>query len=193
MANVKKLFIAAMVIGLIFTAITAFAQSAKEAIYALKKLEARVQSGISYRDYSSALGEAKFPVNMFIESADAKKAPELTASINKAMAHYEFVGAIWNAKFSSDNPYLKGGFIEEGSSLGLRIHELYPQAESEKNYYFADELFRIIWAEASKELKNTTNLSTITKGNKSNDCDKLKEENAKLKKQLELMKSKRNK
>jgi len=73
MANIKKLFIAAMVICLTFTTITAFAQTAKEAVFGLKKLQARCEAGINYNDYSNAIADAKFPVTLYMESADAKK------------------------------------------------------------------------------------------------------------------------
>jgi hypothetical protein len=74
----------------------AFGQSAKDAFKALKKLEAKCQSGISYRDYGPALGDAKFEFNMFLESEEAKIKPELANSINKAMGHYIAAGTIWD-------------------------------------------------------------------------------------------------
>ena len=58
--------------------IFAYADNTKDAVMALKKMEARVQSGISYRDYGNALADAKFPVNLFMESIEVKKNPELT-------------------------------------------------------------------------------------------------------------------
>lgn len=204
MANIKKIFIALTVIGLTFTAITAFAQTAKEAIFGLKKLQARCQSGISYRDYGNAVGDAKFPVNLFAESAEAKTNPQLLESINKVMKHYEFAGILWNDKISNT------GLIYADSYLGKEIAQLYPQARlATNNSYWVDSLLPIIWAEASKELENATKLYAKTEGDTSNDIDKLKKENeqlkanaeieklkaenANLKKQLEVLKSKRNK
>ena len=55
--------------------IFAYADNTKDAVMALKKMEARVQSGISYRDYGNALADAKFPVNLFMESIEVKKNP----------------------------------------------------------------------------------------------------------------------
>jgi hypothetical protein len=37
----------------------AFGRSVKDALMALKKVEARCQTGIAYRDYASTPGEAK--------------------------------------------------------------------------------------------------------------------------------------
>jgi hypothetical protein len=45
-------------------------RSEKDAVLALKKLQAKIQEGISYMDYRNALGEAKFPLNIFLESKD---------------------------------------------------------------------------------------------------------------------------
>ena len=100
MASWKNLFITATAIILTFTAVTTFAQSAKEAIYALKKLEAKCQIGASYRDYSSVLGEAKFSVNLFIEGDEAKQIPTLKESISNIMRHYETAGIFWKLGLS---------------------------------------------------------------------------------------------
>jgi len=72
-----------------------FGQSAKEAVRTLKKLEARVQVGISYRDYMPALGDAQFEVNQFLESSEARKKPHLAESINKVMDHYIIAGNLF--------------------------------------------------------------------------------------------------
>lgn len=70
----KKHFIFVIVVSLFtFFSATAFAESTKEAIRALKKLEAKIEVGISYNDYSSALGGANFEVRMFLESPEAKE------------------------------------------------------------------------------------------------------------------------
>ena len=60
-----------------------FAQSAKDAYYGLKKLQAKVKSGINHRDYSQAIGDANFAVTMFLESKSAKKQPELSDHLKR--------------------------------------------------------------------------------------------------------------
>jgi hypothetical protein len=214
MANMKKLFIIVMVIGLTFTAVNAFAQSAKEAVFGLKKLQARCQSGISYHDYSNALADAKLPVSLFMESADAKKYSELTDSLNKVMKHYEYAGNVWNAKFKApSDDMLHSGWIWDKKAMGREIKELYPNVTPPSGwlvkYYSVDLVLSTIWETASKELENTTKLYAIIEGDTSNDIDKLKKENEKLKieaeseklkaenenlkKELELLKSKKTK
>jgi hypothetical protein len=99
MSNMKKVLIAVMVIGLTFTAITAFAQSAKDAILSLKELNARCEAGISLRDYAPALGKAKFQVNQFLENKEeTERYKELVGPVLMAMVHYEYALTAWQAK-----------------------------------------------------------------------------------------------
>lgn len=95
----KKLLPISIILIFWFAGI-AHAQSAKEAIEALKKLESRVQVGISYKDYGPALGETHYKVKMFLESPDSKKNPMLTKSIGKALQHYKFANDIWGVKIA---------------------------------------------------------------------------------------------
>lgn len=85
--------------AVMLSASACYAETAKDAVRALKKLEARCQAGISYRDYAPALGDAKFDVNMYIESDEAKNAPELSESIKSAISHYEYANSFWAIKF----------------------------------------------------------------------------------------------
>lgn len=153
-------------------------ESAREALRALKKLEARCQAGISYKDYGPALGEAKFKVNLFFESPEAKKRVKLAESIDKIMGHYEFVGIAWQHKFSG------GGGVTETislkSDLGQSLLKLFPNANKDykeggalvtfegssgesfqrpaRTEIFIDSLLPIIWNGASDELKRATGL-----------------------------------
>jgi hypothetical protein len=175
----KKLLIASTVFALTFMTIPAFAQSVKEAVVALKKLEARCQSGISYTDYGPAVGDAKVPVNLLLESEHAKRSPELTDSINRVMNHYEFAGKIWQLRFS---PFFQGyGLIEVNSSLGQEIGTLYPKANAKNEKYFVEEIVPLVWEAASKELENTATLYTKTEGDMPSEIEKLNKENGKLK------------
>lgn len=103
------------------------AQSAKDALMGLKKLQARTQAGISYNDYSNAVGEAKFPLNIFLESKDARNYTELSTSLQKIMAHYEYVGHLWNQKISTPGGW--GTFIDVNSEKGKVIEQVYPGAK----------------------------------------------------------------
>ena len=168
------------------------AQSAKEALMALKKLQARTQAGISYKDYGNALGEAKFPLNQFFESKDAQKYPELSTSLRKAMTHYEYATLPWNHKMSSSS----GFYIWVNSDIGKDIEQNYPNARKDayaggavrSNSYLVDLLLPLIWAEASKELDIATKLYAKLEEESSDETATLKKEIAKLKEEVARLK-----
>lgn len=72
-----------------------------EAVNALKKLQARTQVGITYKDYAPALGEAKFALNLFVESSQSKDFPELVQILNSAFETFKMAGEVWDDKFNS--------------------------------------------------------------------------------------------
>jgi len=185
------LIIFIFVISIVFSA-PVYAQPTKDAVMGLKKLQARCQSGISYRDYSNAVADAKFPVNVFIESADAKKSPELTESINKAMGHYEYASKLWNLKMSGYDIDMKYGFFKVDSDVGREISKLYAQAAQaltiKYDSYFIGDLLPMIWDSASQELGNTTKLLAKMEETSASELANLKKENNGLKTEIEKLK-----
>lgn len=153
-----------LVIFFVFVCGHAYAQSAKEAVMALKRLEARVQAGISYRDYGPALGEAKFPVNMYIESLDAKKTTELSGLIEKTMFHYEQAAFVWKEKIKGPYRYL------DYNSVDPKYKELYKASVIEQNFFrqLVEE-----YPEANKFIKDGGALDTDA-SDKGKDINNLK-------------------
>jgi hypothetical protein len=152
-----------------------FAKSAKEALKELKKIEARTETGISYRDYPKVLADAKVEVNEFLESKEAKKKPQLAEHIKKALDYYLIAGDIWNIKFMRGRP---NDIIPTNSSEGKIIYKLYPKAKSHLPKapsgvrttpglerfisqsgpdYYIPEVLNDIWGDASKEIKKAAN------------------------------------
>lgn len=136
------------------------AQSSKDAFRALKKLEAKIQTGISYKEYGPALGDAKFEVNLFSESPEAKEKPRLKEIINKTMNHYEEAGMVWRYQFAGRSlPYCM--VPSEDSALIQQILRSYPltrsKVDSMGRLSYIDAL-KAIWQEASEELKKTSKL-----------------------------------
>lgn len=146
-------------------------ESAKNAYKALKKLEARCDAGISYKDYAPVLGEARFEVNMFLDSTDAKKFPEIINSLTKALEHFTFVKSMWDIKF-------RGSAVENFVRLDSRDGNIflmnYPDATSDMkdggatmyaNYaqarvIYIDAAISFILNEASNELETSKKLIT---------------------------------
>jgi hypothetical protein len=182
------------------------AQSAKDALMGLKKLQARTQAGTNYRDYGNALAEAKFPLNLYFESSDAGKYPELSTSLRNAMKHYENAERVWATKIRS--PRYGAGF-SANDDFGRMVSQLYPDVNKDKEsggasyilggkmpMYAVDSVLPIIWKEASKEVNTATKeyakleekSSDETATLKSDDTATLKKEIAELKEEVERLK-----
>ena len=153
----KRLVVVAIIcLFAIFPSIT-FGQSAKDALRSLQKLQARVEAGISLRDYSPALGDALFKVKLFLESPEAKKKPELVEAINRAMEHYRMAGTVWDAS---------GGY--PCTTDVYPIANIYPELKNEWTSCNSTDppayrlsvakILEIIWKEANKELKKAVAL-----------------------------------
>ncbi|MGD0915062.1 MAG: hypothetical protein ABSB22_01280 [Thermodesulfobacteriota bacterium] len=87
---IKIMNVLAFTMTIIFMVSICYGESAKEAVRALQKLQARVEAGISYRDYRPALGDALFEVKLFLSSPESKEKIELATAISKAMYYYQF-------------------------------------------------------------------------------------------------------
>ena len=156
-----------------------FAQSAKEAVRALQKLQARVESGISYRDYGSALGDAAFEVKLFLQTSEAKDKPELARPIALTLEHYKMAGSVWDFKVNSGRWRIYGkraiyfflnderGTIEALSRaypgiverVTQRVGELFPNQRGKTLQTLPIDMFvEEIWKEASNELEKAIKL-----------------------------------
>lgn len=180
-------------IGLLFTDV--HAQTAKNAILALKELQARCEAGISLRDYAPALGKTKFQVNQFLENKEeTSKSKELNGHIFKAMFHYEYALDAWKAKSSRTGIIKKDWepliikaypqtdkLIDEG---GARV--ISNSAGMQLNYLMPSSVLSIIWREASKEIANADKIVVQFKDQKS--YEELLKENQDLKKENESLK-----
>lgn len=190
-----KFFVLLILLGfsLIFTDIV-FAQSAKDAVMALQKLETRCNMGVSHRDYFPALGDAMFPVNLYLKSEESKSNPEMKLAILKIVGHYALIGKIFQLNseglyglysgkvLSNEYPNMKtcGNPARDnrGLSFDMRIREC---------------LISIVLIKATEDLSNTTTLLSQSKPAEDNEVERLRKENDQLKKELESTKSKNKK
>lgn len=138
-----------------------YGESARDAIKSLKKLEAKCQIGISYKAYFEVLGDVQFDINMFLESPEAGKYPELSDSIFVVMEHYKFAGTFLEYFFGKKAVIYHRGIDKD---IGMDIIYKYPKSLNalvHTNNDFGLDPFktvRIIWEEASQELKIATKL-----------------------------------
>lgn len=79
-------------------------QSARNALNAVKKVEARTEVSISYKDYPTVVGEAWADVKIFTESPEGKKLPEFSFLLVSAMGKYKFALDVWRVKVEDSQP-----------------------------------------------------------------------------------------
>ena len=173
----------------------AFGQSARDSVKSLKRLESRVETGISYRDYAPALGEAKFQVKVFLESQEAESNPELRSAVSKAIEHYDNAHNVWNYKFSGGGS--SSAFYEsEDQAMFRQVLNVYPDAPYTKgwrtNIMEYSVILPFIWKKASEEIKKASDLiskSELKEMSIKNENEMLRKENEALKKDLAAIRS----
>lgn len=168
-----------------FANINANAQTADEAITALKMLETRCETGISYQDYSGALAEAKLPVRLFIERGGIAGQPQIAERMGIAVEHYEIAGRFWSAKFTAarDDRFLSSGLIWHKSDLGKIIKDEYPEAQMVNKFYPLDFLLPLIWEKAADEVKKADEAITALEPT---EAERLRTENEQMRAEVEL-------
>ena len=115
---------------------------------AVKKLEARTEVGINYKEYSTAVGDAWGDVKVFVESPEGKRLPEFSFALMSAMGKYRLALDIWQDKnqdgkvtftMSADGnytwSYLNGGKFEMAFNTWRRGMVVDP-----KNYTIRDSI-----------------------------------------------------
>jgi hypothetical protein len=175
----KKIIFLSLLI-LLFILPAAHAQSARDTVKALKRIEARVDMGISYNEYLLAVADARVEVQMYMESHEAKQKVVLTNIIKKILEHYETAREVWRNKISKtqDIGTVFGHLIcldnDPEGILGRRLLKQYPQADKPVDHggalpqgiykkdgceeVLVDNLIYIIWQEASKDLLQATKM-----------------------------------
>jgi hypothetical protein len=132
-----------------------FAQSATEAITALKKLQMKCETGLLYNDYLPALTEAKTPVMAYIESPASKNTPEFSEALGSALEHYELAGSIFEYMFHAGAGQ---HFVSsQDPTLFHKIQRAYPELhiyeqKDESGFSYA-EAIQIMWTRAASQIE----------------------------------------
>lgn len=158
-----------------------FGQSGKECYRAFKKMEAKIEVGVPYREHQSLLGDVKLELNMFKDSLQARQNEELISVFEKAYSHYGNAGKYWQLEMDHGKSGILSYFREyrlmpKGpkrdlyENLKLIIDNLFSQypelakpieeggCRLSDNFpqWIEVDLKRVIshcWSQASKELK----------------------------------------
>lgn len=125
----------------------------KEILRAFRKMEAKTQTGISYRNYPEPLSNLRFELTEFIRSSGGKYNQSFNSALISAMKHFEYAVNAWDFGIS------KGGGSRK-IPLQYMSSEYYSEAEKYTENVFGskyikyDDLLSVIWGAASQEIKN---------------------------------------
>lgn len=131
--------------------------AARRMLSALKRLETRVETGVSYRDYPSIVSDADFEVKQF-SSEFGPRLPDVGLNALKAMSDYQYVLAVWRMKFNqtSQSGRRPNEWVHEQSQIQA-VLSAYPSAYSARlgdGTLYIDRVLSIVWAEASNKIKD---------------------------------------
>jgi hypothetical protein len=148
-----------------------FAQSAKDAYKALKKIDLQTERAINYKEYKNFFIDAKLEFDMFSSSKEAKSKPILKKHLERAIQAYEAAADIWteeikikqqysNANFG--NPALNRLLIAGSEEMGDEELKKYsghfpdlnnPKLKTKDGVLYREIAISALWREASKELR----------------------------------------
>lgn len=119
-----------------------------------RKVEARVNVGVSCNDLPAYLAPAKYAVQQFERSKDYHVSPALNELIVEIMFYYEFSHVCLNQKVHRFNAafitVLEKPGIEIGDVLGKQIKQEFPELQEHSGYYPFDVVIQTIWAKTSE-------------------------------------------
>jgi len=99
-------------------------QSARSPMNGVKKVAARTEIGINYKDYSTAVGEAWGEVKVFTESPEGKAVPAFSVLLISAMDKHRLALDVWRGQFDGGST----GFTFDEGLATLVIKECWRAA-----------------------------------------------------------------
>jgi hypothetical protein len=136
-------------------------QTAEDAVKSLKKVEGRIQTGVSYQDFPQILADATKAVNVFLKSNEAKDNPQLAKYIDTTLSYYTHAKEIWDIKFNCKNDFVMEA-VGINTNCGKEVKRLYPNSRPELlpgnlgPFYVVSNVLRSIFHDASNELKKVS-------------------------------------
>jgi len=128
---------------------------AQKIMQIIMRLQTRVQTGISYRDYSSVISDPKFEVQQYTrENTDEN--PELSKYISTAMDYYDVAGTIWSFKFAGRGATEAACDPAQQNYISRKLSGIYiPKQQDLRNYCEGPDIgtaLRTAWGKASENI-----------------------------------------
>jgi hypothetical protein len=101
------------------------AQTGGDALQALKTLQSRCESGVTFDGYYAALEDTRSQLGAFFDSKESEKNPELSDRIERAFIAYQSAYMLWKSKLE-----YKQDFVSSDHPTIQIMLNAYPEAES---------------------------------------------------------------
>ena len=129
------------------------AQTAKDSIKSLIKLESIAKDNPRGKDFLNSLADAQAEVSMYLDGAESKKNKKLANSIEKTCEYYKLAATFWNMKFD------KVPYLHESDEFMKRLYVKYPELKNElRGTIQLDRAILWCYSEASNNLANARKL-----------------------------------
>jgi hypothetical protein len=155
----------ALILIVIFSSVgSAYGQSAKDALEALKNLQAKTKYGFSTcGDYSIAVVYTNSKVDKYLKSKDSYKDGLVRNSIDKALYHYLYALGLWKIKLERGGagvPEISTFISKYDGQVYNKLITEYPNMSKAlwSGQISIDLAIPIIWAKASEEIQQAQNL-----------------------------------
>lgn len=157
----KPLAAASFVSIMMLFSLCAVAQDSRDVLRAFGKLEAHIETGINYRDYTSELANANYELKLFFESGGDLSVAKALA---KALEKHSLASALWQLKVSGGK---WSEFVSPESTHGKSLLALYPAAAKQvqeggamiRNMLDIDYLLPFFWRDAAADVQAAKSLT----------------------------------
>lgn len=153
--DLKRCVVLSTVLILAVSVQYAHAQSAKDALMSLKKLQSKCEAGILYNEYPPSLAEAKVQVMDYLQSPVSSNEPEFSEALGSALGHYECAGHIFDYMY---NAGAGQHFVStQDPSLFAKVKQRYPElsiyVSKDISGFSYSEAIQVMWARAASEVE----------------------------------------
>lgn len=149
-------------------------EKANKVLQIVMRLQTRIQTGISYRDYSGVISDPKFEVQSYLRENETE-IPEFSTNILLATHYYDVAGTIWGFKFSGGSATDAACHPAQKNYISKALDGAnIPETNDRRNYCTGpdiDAAVKVAWRKASenidsanilmKNIKNYTNWKTF--------------------------------
>jgi hypothetical protein len=131
-------------------------EKAQKILQVVRRVQTRVGTGVSYREYSGVISDPKFEVQSYLrESSD--EMPEFAKNILKAMDYYDAAGTMWGFQFSGRRVSRVTCEPAQERYISSVLEGAYVQRDSDTNAFcigfVISAALRASWGKASESIE----------------------------------------